>query len=132
VKYKDEIYETTYLFRERSWPQSCSIEFEARAFQGPNDDEPVLVRYKGYFRRKLADSSIIKIVGTIYEVRRPGLWRKGRGGRKLGTFVARRRMTKKQVRREEEFDEYDEDYDFEETDEEGDFDFEDEEEYDVE
>jgi hypothetical protein len=41
-------------------------------------------------------------------------------------------MTKKQVRREEEFDEYDEDYDFEETDEEGDFDFEDEEEYDVE
>jgi hypothetical protein len=78
----------------------------------------------------LADSSIIKIVGTIYEVPRLGLWRKGRKGRKLGTFVARRRMKKKQVRREE-FDEYEDNYDFEENDVEVDFDFDDEEEYDV-
>lgn len=113
VKYKDETYETTYLFRERSWPQSCTIEFEARAFQGPHDEEPVLVKYKGYFRRKMADSRVIKIVGHIYEVPRKGLWRKGRRGRKIGTFVARRRLTKKETRREEEEDEYDDEYDFE-------------------
>jgi hypothetical protein len=132
VKYKDEIYETTYLFRERSWPQSCTIEFEARAFQGPNDEEPVLMRYKGYFRRKMADSRVIKIVGHIYEVPRKGLWRKGRTGRRVGSFVARRRLAKREAR-EEEFqeEEYDDDYDFEELedeeyDEEG---FEEEDEY---
>ena len=101
VKYKDEIYETTYLFRERSWPQSCSIEFQARAFQGPHDEEPVLMKFKGSFRRKMADSRVIKIVGNIYEVPQKGLWRKGRTGRKVGTFVARRRLTKREAREEE-------------------------------
>lgn len=132
VKYKDDVYETTYLFRERSWPQSCSIEFEARAFQGPNDEEPVLMKFKGYFRRKMADSSVIKIVGNIYEVPRQGLWRKGRTGRKVGTFVARRRMTKREVREEDEFDEYDDEYDFEEMEDVYDLDFDEEEKYDVE
>ena len=132
VKYQNETYETTYLFRERSWPQSCTIEFEARAFQGPNDEEPVLMRYKGYFRRKMADSSVIKIVGNIYEVPRKGLWRKGRTGRKVGTFVARRRLMKREQKREEEYEEqeYDDDYDFEELDEANDEeDFEEEDEY---
>lgn len=94
------------------------------------------MRYKGYFRRKMADSNVIKIVGHIYEVPRKGLWRKGRSGRKVGTFVARRRLSKRETRREfeEEEEEYhDDDYDFEDfEDEEYDeeeFD-EDEEEYD--
>jgi len=130
VKYKEEIYETTYLFRERSWPQSCTIEFEARAFQGPQDEEPVLMKFKGSFRRKMADSRVIKIVGNIYEVPQKGLWQKGRTGRKVGTFVARRRLTKRETREEFEEEEYDENYNLEdEYDTEG---FEEEDEYDEE
>ena len=108
VKYQDQIFETTYLFREKTWPKSCSIEFEARAFQGPNDEEPVTMKYKGVFRRKLANSQVIKIVGHIYELPRKGLWRGGRTGRKVGTFVARRRLAKRaESRQPEEDDEYD-------------------------
>lgn len=114
VKYGEKSFVTSYLFRERGWPQSCAIEFEARAFQGPNDDEPILVRYKGSFRRKIADSNIVKIVGTIYEVKRKGLW-KGQP-RKIGTFVARRRLMKRQPSQAEE-DNDDDDYDEEEFEE---------------
>jgi hypothetical protein len=119
VKFEDEVFTTTYLFRERSWPQSCTIEFEARAFQGPNDEKPVLMRYKGYFRRKMADSSVIKIVGHIYLIQKKGL-RRG-DGRRIGSFVARRRLTKPRLRRpeeddyEEEDDEFEEDFDDEES-----------------
>ena len=111
VKYGEQAFVTPFLFRERGWPQSCSIDFEARAFQGPNDEEPILVRYKGSFRRKIADSSIVKIVGTIYEVKRKGLW-KGQP-RKIGTFVARRRIMKRPASKEEEYDdleEYDDEF----------------------
>lgn len=110
VKYEEKKFVTSYLFRERRWPQSCAIEFEARAFQGPNDDEPILVRYKGSFRRKIADSNIVKIVGTIYEVKRKGLW-KGQP-RKIGNFVARRRRVKRQpsiVEEDYDDDNYDDD-----------------------
>jgi hypothetical protein len=106
-----KLFATQYLFRERNWPQSCTIEFEARAFQGPNDSSPVLMKYKGYFRRKLADPSVVKIVGHIYTVQKKG-WRRG-DGKKVGTFVARRRLTKKQrttaVDDDEESD-YDDDW----------------------
>jgi hypothetical protein len=120
VKYQNQTYETSYLFRERSWPQSCTIEFEARAFQGPYDEEPVLMRYKGFFRRKLVDSNVIKIVGYIYEVpRKGGMWRGGGKGRKVGTFVARRRLVKRETRNKEEKEvQYDEENDREEFDEE--------------
>jgi hypothetical protein len=131
VKYGGKTYVTPYLFRERGWPQSCSIDFEARAFQGPNDDEPIMVRYKGSFRRKIADSNIVKIVGTIYEVKRKGLW-KGQP-RKIGTFVARRRIAKRPSFRkhEEEEDEYDEEFEDDFADENEDDDQEDEEEGDA-
>ena len=121
VTYQNQTYVSTYLFRERSWPQSCTIEFEARAFQGPQDEEPVLMRYKGFFRRKLVDSNVIKIVGYIYEVKHKGrrLWQGGGGkGRKVGTFVARRRLIRREPRRIEEEEHYDEEYDVEEFNEE--------------
>lgn len=124
VKYEEEIFDTTYLFRERHWPRSCVIEFQARAFQGPNDDKPVAMVYKGYFRRKLADSRVIKMVGTIYEVPRKGMWQSGGQGRKVGTFVARRRLVKRQASREEEeeddFDDAEEGFDEEDEDDEDD------------
>ena len=80
-----------YLFQARKWPRSCSIEFEAEAFQGPGDDEPVRYYYKGSFRRKIADKNVIKIVGKIYQVKK----RFGRRmpGEEVGSFVARRRIT---------------------------------------
>jgi len=123
TKYKDEVYRTPYTFIERSWPRSCSIEFEARAYQGPNDEEPVTMLYKGYFRRKLADKRVIKIIGKIYQVRRGMLGRKGK--RELvGTFVARRRITAPPTNErddnfEEEYDdEYDEDDEYDSEDDE--------------
>lgn len=77
----------------------------------------------------MADSRVIKIVGHIYEVPRKGMWRKGRTGRKIGSFVARRRLTKKETRRVEiEYD--DDEYDFEEDWEESDVEDEEEGEFD--
>ena len=76
VRFEGRTTATPYIFRERNpyWPQSsATIEFEAKAFQGPQDSSPqVLLRYKGYFRRKLADPSVIKIVGHIYAVQKLG------------------------------------------------------------
>lgn len=70
------------------------------------------MRYRGFFRRKLVDSNVIKIVGYIYELpRKGGMWRGGGKGRKVGTFVARRRLVKRETRRKEEEEQYDEEYD---------------------
>mmetsp|Transcript_19796 Transcript_19796/g.29746 ORF Transcript_19796/g.29746 Transcript_19796/m.29746 type:complete len:321 (-) Transcript_19796:1536-2498(-) len=110
VKYDDQTFITPFLFRERKWPQSCTVEFEARAFQGPHDEKPVLMRYKGYFRRKLADSNVIKIVGDIYAVSKTG-WRRG-DGKRIGSFVARRRLLKRRQNDESATeDEFEEDFD---------------------
>lgn len=127
---------TGYLFQSKSWPKSCSIEFEAEAFQGSDDERPVKYYYKGYFRRKMADKSVIKIVGKIYEVKQRfwGRSKKGIGGGdmpgipgvEVGSFVARKRLQKKNDwdNREYDLDDdvYDEDYD----------DYYDDDEYDVE
>jgi hypothetical protein len=36
-----------YVLRDAHGNRACTIEFEARAFQGPHDPEPVLMHYKG-------------------------------------------------------------------------------------
>jgi hypothetical protein len=78
---------------ERSWPLSCTIEFDAFAFQGPNDKEPIRLFYKGTLRRKLLKSSIIQIRGKIYEEEELR-WRLRRTVQltQIGTFVGRRRV----------------------------------------
>jgi len=78
---------------ERSWPLSCTIEFDAFAFQGPNDKEPIRLFYKGTLRRKLLKSSIIQIRGKIYEEEELR-WRFRRTVQltQIGTFVGRRRV----------------------------------------
>ncbi|CAN0487830.1 unnamed protein product, partial [Ectocarpus sp. 12 AP-2014] len=35
-----------FTFRAHAWPRACTIEFEAKAFQGPWDEEPVWKVYK--------------------------------------------------------------------------------------
>lgn len=96
TRYEGEESSTGYLFQSRKWPRSCTIEFEAAAFQGPSDDRPVRYYYRGSFRRKMADKNVIKITGKIYEVK---VSRFGRGksgpGEEVGSFVARRRISRK-------------------------------------
>eukprot|EP00550_Attheya_septentrionalis_P008389 CAMPEP_0198283760 /NCGR_PEP_ID=MMETSP1449-20131203/3349_1 /TAXON_ID=420275 /ORGANISM="Attheya septentrionalis, Strain CCMP2084" /LENGTH=408 /DNA_ID=CAMNT_0043980565 /DNA_START=159 /DNA_END=1385 /DNA_ORIENTATION=- len=99
TKFGDSVDRTPYTFVERSWPRSCYVDFEARAFQGPNDDKPVLFAYRGYFQRKMADKSVIKIVGTIHRParRRSKIFGGNTSSSKpqgpsIGTFVARRRL----------------------------------------
>ena len=92
TKYKGEEKVTGYLFQSRNWPMSCTIEFEADAFQGPGDEVPVRYYYKGSFRRKIADKNVIKIVGTIYEVKKGRFGRGNTRGMEIGSFVARRRI----------------------------------------
>lgn len=113
TRYLEEEVVYGYLFQSRTWPRSCTIEFEAEAFQGPGDEKPVKFMYKGYFRRKLADKSVIKIVGKIYEIRKR--FGKSVRGEEIGSFVARRRISKPMDG--DEYDEYDDD-DYEEYDEE--------------
>jgi hypothetical protein len=115
TRYLGEEVVNGYLFQSRTWPRSCTIEFEAEAFQGPGDEKPVKFIYKGYFRRKLADKSIIKIVGKIYEIRKR--FGKSVRGEEIGSFVARRRISKPID--DDEYDEYDDDDDdeYEEYDE---------------
>ena len=118
-----------YEFVERSWPRYCSIEFEANAFQGPSDAEPVNMFYKGYFTRKVMDRSVIKIEGKIYALKGRGMFKKKV---QVGTFTARKRLGRlnreelshieqvkkendtkksKERRADEENEEYDDEYD---------------------
>ncbi len=60
---------TDYSFWRHRWPRASSIEFNAYAFQGPYDVEPVLKHYKGTFSRNLLDSSIITVSGNIYDIK---------------------------------------------------------------
>ena len=77
-----------FLFKERQWPRSCIIEFEARAFQGPYDREPQLKFFKGYVRRSLMNSHQVRIEGKIYEVKGTFFWRQNR---QVGRFRAVKR-----------------------------------------
>jgi hypothetical protein len=97
--------------------------FVARAFLVGTDQVRVY-GYKGTWERKVADPTVLKMVGKIYNVRklRPGqrgkqqqqqLQKKGRTagdyelvGKAIGTFVARRRV---QLNEEREGDEDDDD-----------------------
>ena len=122
TKYKGEENSNGYLFQSRSWPRSCTIEFEAEAFQGPGDEVPMRYFYKGSFRRKVADKSVIKIVGKIYEVRKGRFGRGGGRGLEVGSFIARRRITAKDRNRVDDMgggdDDFEDDYDDEYDDEE--------------
>ena len=122
------VWKGPYTFIAPTWPLSCRIEFEARAFQdktttsnnSKDQSKPVLLLfYKGYLERKVANPSIIKMVGTLYDIER----RKSILGRKdlpvkyhkIGSFVGRRRVVLQQDDDEdddddEEQEEEDDDY----------------------
>lgn len=77
-----------FLFKERQWPRSCIIEFEARAFQGPYDREPQPKFYKGYVRRSLMNAGSVRLEGKIYDVQGTFFWRQKR---QVGKFRAVKR-----------------------------------------
>ena len=90
-------------------------------------DTPRLYGYKGTWQRKVADKSVIKLVGNIYEVRKQKFGREKGSfslvGKPAGTFVARRRIKMTEDEDEDEveedvydeegevYDEYEEEYD---------------------
>jgi hypothetical protein len=90
--YKSKTYESKYKFTQRKWPRHCTIEFDAYAFQGPMQKEPIRMIYKGVMRRKIMQHSVIKIHGKIYE-ERPRKFGRQAEQVLVGNFVARRRFT---------------------------------------
>jgi len=61
-------YKSEYIFKERAWPRKCTISFQARAFQGNKDKEPVAMFYKGYFKRSIMNPSVVLIRGKVYRL----------------------------------------------------------------
>lgn len=72
-------------FTERPWPRKCSIQFEAAAFQGPGDKEPVKMFYKGYFKKSIMNPNVILIRGKVYKLVGSMFWKKQK---KCGSFKA--------------------------------------------
>lgn len=81
-------YESEYVFKEKPWPRKCKIYFQARAFQGPKDQEPVNMFYKGYFKRSLLNPNVVLIRGNVYKLAGKMFWKQQQ---KAGTFKATKR-----------------------------------------
>lgn len=108
--------ETSYEFVRRSWPKACKVEFVARAFS-VEGRPPIRFFYKAYLYRKMADKSVIKMQGKIFQIEKAG-WRGKRVEYiQVGTFTGRRRL---QLEEEGDLldDDDDDDDDWDEGDEE--------------
>ena len=81
--FNDEEYKSEYSFKEKNWPQKCSISFNAKAFQGPKDAEPINLYYHGYFKRSLLNPNIIFIRGKVYSLKGKSFWKQQK---KIGKF----------------------------------------------
>ena len=66
--YEDKVYATEYIFKERKWPRYCTIEFQARMYKGPGDKLPVMMFYKGYFKRSILNTKVILMRGRVYRI----------------------------------------------------------------
>lgn len=67
-------YRTKFRYEERMWPRYCTIKFNAYAFQGPSDPEPLNLYYKGHFKRSYFNKKAILIRGKMYRTSK-GLWK---------------------------------------------------------
>lgn len=81
-------FESEYVFKERPWPRTCSIYFQARAFQGPKDTEPINMFYKGHFKRSMMNPNVVLIRGKVYKLAGKMFWKQQT---KVGTFKATKR-----------------------------------------
>ena len=118
VRAGDEIiWKAPFRFVTPTWPKMPRVEFEARAFQpntkGGKPGKAWVMFYKGHLERKVADKSVIKMQGKLYEIERPkGMFGKELPVRynKVGSFVGRRRIIiQEDDENEDEYDDYDDD-----------------------
>jgi hypothetical protein len=81
---------THFTFSERAWPKYCTVSFEAEAFQGPQDDTPVRMLYRGRFKKSILNPNVIFVRGSMFRVSRNvfGAKRKTRCGKFKMTRIA--------------------------------------------
>ena len=95
TSYQGQEMYSQFIFKERAWPRSCSVEFEAYAFKGPYDRAPVNKYYKGYLRPKLTNNKIIIMEGKMYEVYGTYFWK---SRKEIGRFRAIKKISSSRVR----------------------------------
>ena len=109
---KESVYRSPYTFvRKNKYLKGASLSSFQTSFVAPaflvGENQTRLYGYKGTWQRKLADKSVIKLKGKIYQVHKQKFGKK-RGeyvyGPAVGTFVMRRRVSMS----EEEYDDDDE------------------------
>mmetsp|Transcript_4464 Transcript_4464/g.9702 ORF Transcript_4464/g.9702 Transcript_4464/m.9702 type:complete len:428 (+) Transcript_4464:307-1590(+) len=117
----DIVYRAPYTFvRKNKYLKGASLSSFQTSFVAPaflvGENQTRLYGYKGAWQRKLADKSVIKLKGKIYQVHKQKFGKKQGEyvyGPAVGTFVMRRRISMSKEEEEEEED-YDEDSDFDE------------------
>ena len=85
TSFEGKVSTTGYKFTERPWPRKCTIQFEAAAFQAPGDKEPVVMYYKGHFKKSMMNPNVVLIRGRVYKFEGSMFWKKQK---KCGTFKA--------------------------------------------
>ena len=86
--FEGKTFTSTFKFTERQWPRKCTIQFEATAFQGPRDKEPVSMFYKGHFKRSIMNPNVVLIRGKVYKLVGRLLWKQQkRCGKFKGMFA---------------------------------------------
>ena len=83
--FEGKIFTSNYKFTERPWPRKCTIQFEAVAFQGPKDKEPISMFYKGYFKKSIMNPNVVLIRGKVYKLLGNLFWKQQK---KCGLFKA--------------------------------------------
>lgn len=83
--FEGKIFSSEFKFTERPWPRKCTIQFEATAYQGPRDKEPISMFYKGYFKKSIMNPNVVLIRGKVYKLLGKLFWKQQK---KCGTFRA--------------------------------------------
>jgi hypothetical protein len=88
TSFNGKVYTSEFKLTIRPWPRKCTISFEATAFQGPKDKEPVSMYYKGYFKRSIMNPNVILMRGKVYRLKGKFLWK---SQKRCGVFKATQR-----------------------------------------
>ena len=109
---KETVYRTPYTFvRKNKYLKGASLSSFETSFVAPaflvGESQTRLYGYKGTWQRKLADKSVIKLKGKIYQVHKQKFGKK-RGeyvyGPAVGRFVMRRRISVTEADHDEQDD----------------------------
>jgi hypothetical protein len=71
--FENDAMKSAFAFKERKWPKRCSIEFQIKSFKAPHrsqgeQEQPVSMLYKGYFKRSVLNPKLIFMRGKIYKI----------------------------------------------------------------